>query len=335
MGVPPDVTSVAGDDRFAAIRQGDRGAFDALVEPWIYRIYDVALVILGSPAAAAEVSRETIESLWDRHHDLSAEDLTRDGLLIATRGRALARLDRDGLPEISTTNEHVALARAAAVVLGADEVSYLDLYLRHGVDAEALAPVLGVSSDAVAHRFALTRADLGETMAAVTLWNGGRPTCLELATALGDTTDFDAAVSESIERHRQGCPECARRHRSIVNPERLFVAAPVVAVSPTIRERIVATAVAPTEPTRNVDNVPDRHVAAALDDDDPWAASTVRPTGPTSTVTTFVPRVGPNDPGRLCSWLGRWASWWSEASPHWPPADHPVTYPRSATPRHR
>ena len=85
MGVPRDVASHAADDFLDAIRDGDRRAFDAQVEQWVHRIYDVALGILGSTAAAAEVGRETIESLWDRHHDLSVDDLTRDSLLIATR----------------------------------------------------------------------------------------------------------------------------------------------------------------------------------------------------------------------------------------------------------
>ncbi len=80
------------DDRVEAIRACDRGAFVALVEQWVYRIHDVALSIVGSPAAAVEVSREAVESLWDRHHDLSA------GFLSIRPG------DATGAPSTSSLN---------------------------------------------------------------------------------------------------------------------------------------------------------------------------------------------------------------------------------------
>ena len=67
MRVAGDVDSSTDDVLVNAVRNGDRDAFDAHVDQWVYRIYDVALSILGSTAAAVEASRETIESLWDRH----------------------------------------------------------------------------------------------------------------------------------------------------------------------------------------------------------------------------------------------------------------------------
>ena len=267
--------SRAADASITLIRNGDRGEFNAHIDRWVYRIYDVALSILGSTAGAVEVSRDMIASLWDRHLELSADDLTRDSLLVATRERALSQATRNDRQEISTTNEHVVLARAASVVVGIDEVSALDLYLRHGVGADALGLMLGVASNAVPHRLALSRADLGEAMATFTLWNAGRPICVELVRILGDATEFDTIVAGSIELHRQDCPECARRHRSLVNPERLFIAAPIVAVSATLRERIIPIAATSTDPTGVGRAVHDSDSADDLDD--PWAA-TIRST---------------------------------------------------------
>ncbi len=257
---------------FGAIRNGDRDAFVAYAQHWLDRVHDVVLDIVGNADTAVDVTGEVFESLWLRHEDLVASDLTRDSLLLASRQRALNHFEHDGRSppdasdvglggwetvsggdggqrprsrhDVSAARDRAVLVRAAVSVLGASDTSLLDLYLRHGIGAAAIADELGVTEDEAPRRLARLRVDLGEVMAAFVHWHAGRPICDALATAVGDTTEFDVAAFESIGVHRQECAECARRHRSLVNPQRLFIAAPIVAVAPSGRERILSAGVA-------------------------------------------------------------------------------------------
>ena len=171
-------------------------------------------------------------------------------------------------------------------MLGADDTSTLDLHLRHGIEADTLAPALGVSAADAPQRLARLRSRLDDALAAFTLWRGGAPECAGLAAALNDGTTlddgrFDIVAFDAVGAHRASCTDCARRHRSIVNPAGRFAAAPVMTVGPSMRDRMLSPGGAPSPTTEQVAPVPRRN-----SDDTPtallWAATDLpaRPRAP-------------------------------------------------------
>ena len=245
----------------------------ARVGPSVDRAHDIAHDIVGDTQAAAEVVHEVFDSLWDRHDELTDDDLRLESILLATRATALNRRTERSTPAATRTSgidhpssasrNRVELAQAGAAVLGADDASALDLHLRHGIGADALAPALGVTADDAPQRLARLRSRLDDALAAFTLWRGGSPGCAGLAAQLRDGTTFgdgrfDILVFDRVSAHRATCAECARLHRSIVNPVGTFVAAPVMAVAPAMRDRMLPPGTSASLPTEPVAPVPRR-----------------------------------------------------------------------------
>jgi len=160
----------------------DRSRFVARVGPSVDRAHDIAHDIVGDAQVAAAVVHEVFDSLWDRHDELTDDDLRLEPILLATRAAALNRRTARPAPAAAATSgidqpssasrNRVELAQAGAAVLGADDASALDLHLRHGIGADALAPALGVSADDAPQRLARLRSRLDDALAAFTLWRG-------------------------------------------------------------------------------------------------------------------------------------------------------------------
>lgn len=266
----------------------DRSGFVARVGPSVDRAHDLAHDIVGDAQVAAQVVREVFDSLWARRDELTDDDLRHEPILLATRTAALDRRTArpvpataatSGIDQPSSASRHrVELAQAGAAVLGADDASVLDLHLRHGLGAETLAAPLGVAADDAPQRLARLRSRLDDALAAFTLWRGGSPACAGLAAALNDGTTlddgrFDIVVFDVVGAHRATCADCARLHRSIVNPIGMFATAPVMAVAPSMRDRMLSSndAASPTPepvapvPRRDSDDTPTALLWAAAD----------------------------------------------------------------------
>jgi len=302
-GVVSGVRSSRPERDLGAIRDGDSVAFVAHLDGWVDRMHDASQNIVGTTDAAATVCHEVVQSLWERRGDLTADDLSRESLLLATRQRSLEHLAAHGWHPPSTehlaglhhdssaTRYRVTLAHAAATVIGAGNVSLLDLHFRHGVDAAALDDALDVDAAAAPRRLAQLRSELDEAIAAYVLWSDARPGC----PGLGEATDFDATVFATVSRHRSTCPECAREHRSLVNPAGLFLTAPTMTAAPALRQRVLsvtsdpdalwtATVAAPITAT-TIDGAHER-IAAVPDIDELWASTVGATPAPRSAPVT-------------------------------------------------
>jgi DNA-directed RNA polymerase specialized sigma24 family protein len=313
--------------------------FSSLVDRWADQLHDVSQNIVGSSAVATAICHEVLASLSDLGDGVPEDDPARVALLLATREQSLQYLETHGwhappadgaaaeagttgpAPDPGATRQRVLLAHAAATVIGAEDISVLDLHDRHGVDAETVADALGVTADAAPYRLAQLRTELDDVIAAYTLWNEGRPRCDELATELdalerastvddadapifdadridqaGDSDDFDEAAFRVIELHRRTCATCTGRHQALVDPAARFLTAPTAPLSPAIRSYLLAEVTHPparwTQPSTTV---PDK-ATTKLDDDEInalWeSATTTRP--PRSAAATRVtPRSAP------------------------------------------
>jgi hypothetical protein len=265
----------------------DRAGFLARVGSSVDRAHDLAHDIVGDAQVAAEVVRGVLDARWARRDELTDDDLRLEPILLATRAAALHRRTTQPAPTgapatgidqpSSASAQRVELAQASAAVLGADDASALDLHLRHGIEAAALAATLGVSTADAPQRLARLRSRLDDALAAFTLWRGGSPVCAELGASLHDGTAlddgrFDIVAFDTVSAHRAGCADCARLHRSIVNPAGMFVAAPVMAVAPSMRDRMLSLGGSTSSATEPVAPIPRRN-----SDDTPtallWAAA--------------------------------------------------------------
>jgi hypothetical protein len=319
----------AADIDLSAIHAGDADAFVAVIDVWLDRMHDTAQNIVGSAQAAAEVCSGVFEVLWKHHAVVSPGDLTRESLLLATRSHALTHLELHGwstpgghsgalrdsfassITRSSTIANRVVLAHAAAAVLGPRDVSCLDLHRRHELSATSLARALGVEDETAPRRLIALRGELESVIAALVLWNSGTPMHHRPARLPLDPASFDRQTFDDIVRHVGTCAACARAHRDLVNPASTFLAAPVTAVAPSVRHRVLVTvtgACTPTAPVVALRSGPSATVPAASTDDssdddhslleDPevaalWA-STVRPrAAPSPVATTALVRRSP------------------------------------------
>ena len=235
----------------------DRSVFVAQVEPLVDRAHDVAHGIVGDADVAADVVRDVFDSLRAGPALSPTGGGSRlESVLLATRAAALHRAASTGTSSSDTSpteapasdtgstgawrvptasRTRVRLTQAAAAVLGADDTSTLELHLRHGIGASALAGVLAVSADDAPSRLEQLRLRLDDALAAFTVWRGGEPACAELAALLDDGTTldpapFDAVAFDTVVAHRAACDACTRLHEALTNPAGMLVAAPVVAV---------------------------------------------------------------------------------------------------------
>ena len=236
----------------------DWSVFVAQVEPLVDRAHDVAHGIVGDADVAADIVRGVFDSVRAEPTEaLTGGGSGLESILLATRAAALRHTSSPGAPSTgapstgvprmpTASRNRVRLTQAAAVVLGADDTSTLELHLRHGIGAAALAGVLGVSAADASRRLTQLRSRLDDALAAFTLWRGGDPACPELANALADgttldPTPFDIVAFDAVVAHRATCAACSRLHEALTNPAGMLVAAPVVAVPPALRRLMLPT----------------------------------------------------------------------------------------------
>jgi len=254
-----------------AARDGDAAAFGVLFDRWFDRAYDVALGVMRDPDNAAEVAQEAMLNAWQRLGTL--EDPSRFGgwLLCSVRNRAIDRWHRErrqvptddavlaalesqvldagtdaaGAAAVEATVEAAESRRllwGAAAALSPEDVSLLDLQVRHDLTPAAIAGELGLNANAVHQRLFRLRKRMGESIGAYVLWNGGEPRCegLRSELALAGVTRFDPAAAAVIRRHAGACSACGEDRRRRVSPEALLSAVPVATAPLWLRTRAAA-----------------------------------------------------------------------------------------------
>jgi len=87
----PDAPLPPFDDRAVAarLRQGDRGAFDALFREYYAALVGVADVVVRERGVAEEIVQDVMLELWRRHDAITIDQSLKGYLIGATRNRAL------------------------------------------------------------------------------------------------------------------------------------------------------------------------------------------------------------------------------------------------------
>lgn len=182
---PPPTTGGELDDAtlVARAREGDLGAFEALVARHQRRIYQLALRMTASSADAEDITQEVFLIAWRRLPQLEVDaafvgwlyrTATNRCLNLLRRWRPAAELDIDTAvstspeadPERAVQNAQQMAALSAAVgELTAQQRAAWLLREVHGRPYEEIARVLGTTPQAVRGRLARARAQLAEVMA--------------------------------------------------------------------------------------------------------------------------------------------------------------------------
>ncbi|MEO5678892.1 MAG: sigma-70 family RNA polymerase sigma factor [Acidimicrobiales bacterium] len=236
--------ATAGDAALVvAALAGDGRAFAALFDGWFDRCFDVAVRIVRNRDIAAEVVQEVFLAAWRDLGTLRDHAAFGGWVLRASRNRALNRLEKErrtvALGDEATTAAVDAeaaapdaavdaltgigadLVWAASAALGERDSSILDLHLRHGLAAPALAEELGVTANNAHQLLFRLRARLGDAIRSFVLWHGGRPSCPELQDVLhrAGLAIFGPEAARLAQRHAASCERSGDRQRTALAPE--------------------------------------------------------------------------------------------------------------------
>ena len=267
-GRPGDATS--DDGRAAedaswvvAARGGDDEAFGRLFDRWFDPVYDVAWRIVHDRDTAAEVAQDVFLAAWQGLDGLAQPASFGGWVRRIARNRALNRLDRElrsvpddeqaeaaldrSAPDVDLTaamneREQHDLVWAAARALGERDASLLDLHLRHGLGAPAIADELGVTANNAHQLLHRLKGKLAGAIRAWVLWRAGEGRCagLDRAIAGAGLVSFGAEAVRVIDRHARACDGCAERQQLRLAPEALFAAMPVIAAPPLVKAEAAA-----------------------------------------------------------------------------------------------
>lgn len=236
-------------------RAGDQRAFGQLFDHWFDRVHDLSRRIVHDDGIAGEIAQDAFLTAWTKLDTLEDPDAFGGWLLRIARNASLNRLvkerravtlddetmtavadasapDHDPLERMDQA-ARISLVWDAAAALGPRDASVLDLHLRHGLSAAELADELGVTANN-AHQVLFTmRKRLANAVRALVLWRAGYPTCPDLRQGLagGGLTSFGGPMVKAIDRHVDGCPNCADDRAERLAPSALFAATPIVAAS--------------------------------------------------------------------------------------------------------
>ncbi|GAA4510148.1 hypothetical protein GCM10023191_072370 [Actinoallomurus oryzae] len=235
------------EDRWLAESLGsDRAAPARLYDLYAARLFDYCHVLLRDERAAAQALLDALLIVREGGGDPASfrgrlYAVTRE---VCLRRRPEAPAERRRATEAAggTTDEATRrLVHAALLVLSGRQREVLDLALRHGLRADDLAPVLGMSPDDAASTVVRARRELDDAFAAVLIVTTGRADCPSVSALAGPADrPLDARTCGILSRHIDGCPICGSRDDLAVSSARLLDAMPVAAVPDDLREQFLA-----------------------------------------------------------------------------------------------
>jgi RNA polymerase sigma factor (sigma-70 family) len=240
----------------AAIAAGDPAGLAAAYDDYAPALYGYCRTLLSEPADAADAVLDTYLVAAVRLDGLHDPDRLRAWLYAVARNECFRRLRAYGLSAppataVAVTSSDPGLMldpeRAELHGLVVDALSGLDpgdrevieLNLRHVLDGDDLADVLGVSRrqahGLVSRARAQFEGSLGALLAART---GGE--CAELEDILAGSDGEPAGVlHKRVNRHLDNCDVCGERERRELSAAMLLSMLPMVAIPASLREQVL------------------------------------------------------------------------------------------------
>jgi RNA polymerase sigma factor (sigma-70 family) len=231
-----------------AIAAGDPAGLAEAYDRYAGPLFSFCRRMLREPADAADVVQDTFVIAVPRMSSLRDPERLRSWLYTVARNECLRRLRGLSLqarleeaPEVTDEAADVAadvekaelraLVREALPGVAPAEQEVLELQLRHGLAADEVASVLGVSRNHAHALMSRARSQLETSLGALMVARTGRRDCPELDAMLGGWDGrLTVLLRKRVNRHVERCAICSRRREQELTPSMLLGVAPVLAL---------------------------------------------------------------------------------------------------------
>jgi RNA polymerase sigma factor (sigma-70 family) len=232
----------------AAIAAGDPAGLAEAYDRYAAPLYRFCRRMLHEPADAADVVQDTFVIAVPRMSSLRDPQRLRPWLYTVARNECLRKLRISSLqapleeaPEVTDEAADVetdvekaelrALVRQALPGVAPAEQEVLDLQLRHGLSADEVASVLGVSRNHAHALMSRARGQLEKALSVLVVARTGRRDCPELDAMLaGWDGRLTVLLRKRINRHVERCTICSRRRQQEMKPAAFLGMAPLIAL---------------------------------------------------------------------------------------------------------
>jgi RNA polymerase sigma factor (sigma-70 family) len=212
--------------------------------------------LLGEPADADDAVQDTFIIAAAELDGLRDPDRLRPWLYAVARNECRHRLRSRALatrPDAADelTDETVDLAAdaeraqlraataAALAGLGPGDREVIELNLRHQLDGQDLADVLGVSASQAEALVSRARARFEASLGALLMARTGQESCPELTAMLSRWDgQLNVLLRKRVNRHIEHCENCDDRRRHELNPAMLLSMLPVALPPPGLRDHL-------------------------------------------------------------------------------------------------
>jgi RNA polymerase sigma factor (sigma-70 family) len=248
------------DRRLAmALRAGDIDAMAQVYDGYADRLFDYCHALLRDQHSAAGALHDALVVVRQHINGLQDPERFRGWLYAVVRNECLRRLyhperpaERQEAPEVedpfldfderARRQEARQLVHSALSGLNGRQREAVDLELRHALEVQELAGVLGLSPEQAAEMADQAKSSLDDALAAAIIARSARGECPSVA-ALVDTWEWPLTptVCRKLVRHIETCPVCGERRNRRISTERLLQALPVAALPPELRQQVLIT----------------------------------------------------------------------------------------------
>ena len=248
----------------AAIAAGEFGGLADAYDRYAPSVHAYCRSMLRDPADAAEAAQDTFVIAAGRLYLLRETSRLRPWLYGVARNECRRRL-RAGAPSAIPAEpgevtfggprqspeaewaELRALVSAALAGLNPGDREIIELNLRHGLDGDDLASVLGESRAAAHIRAVRARTEFGAWLGALLAARDGWGLCRDLDAILaGWDGELTVTVRKRLNRHVATCRACCERRRREPGPVAMLGFLPLVLLPPDLRERVFWLAAEPS-----------------------------------------------------------------------------------------
>jgi RNA polymerase sigma factor (sigma-70 family) len=243
----------------AAIVAGDPAGLAAAYDNYAPALYAYCRMLLSAPADAADAVQDTYLIAAAKLDGLHDADRLRPWLYAVARNECFRRLRARGLSApldapVEVTSDEAGLTlgpgREELRDLVVDALSGLDpgdrevieLSLRHTLDDDELADVLGVSRNQAHALASRARGQFEGSLGALLVASTDRE-CAELDDILaGWDGELTVLLRKRVSRHLENCDVCRERKRGELSPAMLLSLLPMVAIPAGLREQVLRLA---------------------------------------------------------------------------------------------
>jgi RNA polymerase sigma factor (sigma-70 family) len=243
----------------AAIVAGDPAGLAAAYDNYAPALYAYCRTLLSAPTDAGDAVQDTYHIAAAKLGGLRDPDRLRPWLYAVARNECFRRLRARGLSapldaamEVTSNDPDLALGPEreesrdlvveALSGLNPGDREIIELNLRHVLDGDDLADVLGVSSSQANALTSRARAAFEGALGALLVARTGRE-CEELDGILADWDgEMTVLVRKRVNRHIENCDTCRQRKHGELSPAMLLSMLPMVAIPVSLREQVLQLA---------------------------------------------------------------------------------------------